>query len=418
MNLVGAGSPAPGTGSPSSLHWLEMISTATAPSPRSAASLAFDPELNAVVLFGGYFVSVAAANDTWEFRGGAWTPFNSPSDSSSPAARWGASMVYDPAIGSLVLFGGRNTIQFFGDTWYFNASGWSEANTSNAPSPRFTTMEYDATLNSIVLYGGGVGNLPAGSGSAWSYYSDTWEFSSGVWHDVTASVGGAPQPGDVTMVYDPTLGGDLILGGSCPGGPCAALPETWTFTGGHWSNVSATPASGPGGAQGLAGYGMVYDDYLGAVVTFGGNTANGAGGCYSVDSTWEYVDGGWTNITSSVGSFAPAGRQQIQLADDPTGGFALLFGGNIDNSFDYLGDTRALTSNASVFANASNTTAPGTGGGSASAPPTSAGDPGLSFTWSDLNGLAILIGIGAFVGGLAVGVVLVGRRPPSGDTSR
>jgi Galactose oxidase, central domain len=405
------------SGTPASLHWLEMNSNAMAPSPRSAATLAYDPELNAVVLFGGYFVQVAPAGDTWEFKGGAWTQWVVSPGGSSPAARWGAAMVYDPSIESLVLFGGRDLTQFFNDTWYFNAGGWSEANTPVAPSPRFTTMAYDAALDSIVVYGGGTGNLPAGSESTWSYYSDTWEFAAGVWKDVTGSVGAAPQPGDVTMVYDPTLGGELLLGGSYPYGLCAALPETWTFTGGHWSNVSATPASGPGGRQGLAGYGMVYDVYLGAVVTFGGNTANGAGGCYSVGSTWEYSGGAWVNITASVGSFAPAGRQQIQVASDPTGGFDLLFGGNIDNSDAYLGDTWALTSNATVFAPQTGTTCPG-GSSSTCGPafPVSSGDPASPSLWSDLSGSPILIAVAAFAGGLVVGVVLVRRRPPSGDT--
>jgi hypothetical protein len=259
-------------------------------------------------------------------------------------------------------------------------------------------MAYDPTLQSIVLYGGAVGNLPAGSGSAWSYSYDTWEFSGGAWQNVTGSVGVSPGLGDATLVYDPPQGGVLLLGGSDPGAGCAPLVESWVFAEGRWSNVSGAPTSGPGGSQGLSGYGTAYDDYLGGVVTVGGNTANGRGGCYSVDSTWEYTPAGWTNITSAVGTVAPVGRASFQLAYDPPGEFALVFGGNIDNSLAYLGDTWALTSNASVFA-----------------PPSSAGSSGgsgLGFGWADLSVPVILIAVGTFVVGLAVGILLARQRPP------
>jgi Galactose oxidase, central domain len=403
LNLTRPPSATTASGSPTSLHWLEMSSNATSPAWRSGAALAFDPKLDAVVLFGGYFVQVAAAGDTWEFSSGAWSEFTPSPGAAAPAPRWSASLVYDPALGSLVLFGGRNTSQFFNDTWLFTASGWTKATTPSAPSPRLTTMTYDANLSAIVLYGGAVGNLPAGSESPWSYYTDTWEFSGGFWQNVTDSVGVGPHFGDTALVYDPSLDGDLLLGGANAYTLCAPLVETWKFADGRWTNLSATPTSGPGGLQGLAGYGAAYDAYLGAVVTFGGNTANGGGGCYSVASTWEYVGGGWTNVTASVGSFAPAGRASIQLAYDPAGEFALLFGGNIDNTYDYLGDTWALTSNSTIFA-----------------PPPSSGSPTystLGYWWPGVAGTYVLIAVAAFVVGLAVGILLVARRPPSAGSS-
>ena len=130
------------------------------PSARSAAALAYDPLIGAVVLFGGYDASVAADGDTWTFANNSWTDITLTL-ASAPPARWEAGFAYDPNVGAVVLFGGRNVTQFFNDTWEFNGAAWSQLSLSTQPSPRgLMGMAYDPVVDGILLFGGGTGNVP------------------------------------------------------------------------------------------------------------------------------------------------------------------------------------------------------------------------------------------------------------------
>ncbi len=70
------------------------------PSARSAAALAYDPLIGAVVLFGGYDASVAADGDTWTFANNSWTDITLTL-ASAPPARWEAGFAYDPNVGAV-----------------------------------------------------------------------------------------------------------------------------------------------------------------------------------------------------------------------------------------------------------------------------------------------------------------------------
>jgi hypothetical protein len=60
--------------------------------------------------------SVTDLNDTCNWTGHTWSQL---SPSTSPAARNGAAMAFDPATGQVVLFGGFNGTTSLGDTWRF-----------------------------------------------------------------------------------------------------------------------------------------------------------------------------------------------------------------------------------------------------------------------------------------------------------
>ncbi len=335
--------------------WYEMSPSTLAPSGRDGEAMAYDPILNAVVLFGGYFVQVAAGGDTWEFRNGGWIEL---SPNPAPAPRWSPGFVYDPSTSSLILFGGRDDTQFFNDTWSFTASGWAQLSTPTAPSVRITTMTYDASQGAIVLFGGGVGNLPAGSGSPWSHYTDTWEFKNSAWVNLTSHLTTSPPNLSSNLVYDAADGYDLLLGGANPTGPCTTLDFEWIFQDGAWSNHSVNAETGPGGSDGIWGNALTYDANLSAVLEFSGIESSSPGNCYSAGMTWMYSGGTWTNITTELGLYDPPARNSEPIVFDSAGGFALLFGGNVDGTYEYLGDTWALTTNASIFG--VNTTEPNT----------------------------------------------------------
>ena len=78
-----------------------------------SASAAFDPNLDAVVLFGGGSGGVDQ-NTTWEWTGSDWQQLRT---ARRPPAREGAGMAYDPTLGHVIIFGGQNSEVPLGDTW-------------------------------------------------------------------------------------------------------------------------------------------------------------------------------------------------------------------------------------------------------------------------------------------------------------
>jgi RHS repeat-associated protein len=151
---------APGTG------WEDQVAIGgTPPVPRTGASMAYDTELGAVVLFGGTSSSGTTLSDTWAFTGTEWEAAGAIA---SPPGTTGAALSsYDPS-GELVLFGGAGTTA----TWVYDTN-----------QPTITTT---------------VVNTPT-SGS----------FSAGDVADIDSTltnVGSAPtSPNEVNI----TLGGDL-----------------------------------------------------------------------------------------------------------------------------------------------------------------------------------------------------------------
>jgi hypothetical protein len=88
---------------------------ATRPTGRREASMAYDAAIGTVVLFGGYNPHTGNEFDgTWVWDGHTWTR---QAPATSPPARHAASMAYDAATGNMVLFGGAGQSHVFGDTW-------------------------------------------------------------------------------------------------------------------------------------------------------------------------------------------------------------------------------------------------------------------------------------------------------------
>ena len=318
---------------PSGLHaplWTKLTPTHK-PSNRDQVQMAYDPALGEVVLFGGYFPTVAAAGDTWSFHGGQWTSLTG-NLTQAPAARWGAGFAFDRASQSLILFGGRSTSTFFNDTWSFNATGWHRLSTPTAPSPRnHMAFAYDVADHYLLLFGGGMGNAPIGSGSPWSYYNDTWAFQHGHWKNITRSVVGAPPPHySVAAAFDPHDGAVLLQGGGVLSASGTVVPDgsTFSFAAGTYHNVSSTPTPGPLYAPALA-----WDPGLGKAIVFGENTTTTA------DPTFGYRAGVWTNLTPTA-SASPATRGNVGLAYDAADGYLVLFGGDTPPpNYSYRSDT-------------------------------------------------------------------------------
>jgi hypothetical protein len=106
------------------------------PSARYGAAMAPLPDGKGDLLFGGFSASGRPLGDTWLFGINSWYGSDywdnlTGSLAISPPARGGASMEFDPGIGtngSDVLFGGCGTpVCPLGDTWIFNGTAWEQA---------------------------------------------------------------------------------------------------------------------------------------------------------------------------------------------------------------------------------------------------------------------------------------------------
>lgn len=137
------------------------------PSARSGAAVAYDEQLNKVILFGGGIKS-GGAGETWEWNGIRWKII----DSAKTEPRYNSTMAYDPIRKKIVRFGGWDGKQRTGDTWEFNGRTWEKLNIESPEARNHTTIVYDNRNKKIVLFGGHDGEF---------VFGDTWEFSGILW---------------------------------------------------------------------------------------------------------------------------------------------------------------------------------------------------------------------------------------------
>ncbi len=313
------------------------------PSARSFYAEAYSPALGATILFGGWNPVVGPLGDTWEFADGVWTNVTAPG---GPPARWGAQLVYDAADGYLLLFGGRSVSpEVLNDTWIYDASGWHELSTTHAPPARaFASAAYDAADSEVVLFGGGVGT----ANSSWRLDRDTWTFSGGEWTNITATAGTAP-PGRIqaAMTYDAT-DGELVLAGGASNGqtnPCAyTLPGTWVFSGGQWAELTPSGTVPPPGEGALW-----FDSATGTTYYYEGvqNLSSSGGSCAAlVGDVYAFDAGAWKLLEAGPAPGGPAARFGVEVVDDPAAHLELLFGGQGGVDGPFYADTWSFNPNA------------------------------------------------------------------------
>ncbi len=148
----GAGSA--GAADLSGLTW-SRLSPPTSPPALHDASSAYDPANGTVVVFGGVSAAGAPSDATWVWDGSTW--HQAPVYGSAPAARSGASMAYDAALDppQLILFGGRPADgTLLGDTWSWNGSSWYQVTTATSPSARYGAPMATDRQGRLVIFGG------------------------------------------------------------------------------------------------------------------------------------------------------------------------------------------------------------------------------------------------------------------------
>lgn len=343
--------PAPGPHDslhPTSTQVAPLLWTAREPAPRTSPSLAYDPALGEVVMFGGDPLRTGKSLDTtWALGSAGWHRLH---PSASPPGLAQAAMAWDPQLRELVLFGGctfcgapgyRLSLQ----TWAFDGSRWTQMHSRVTP-PYYPdpVLDWDVATQRFELLAPPPGygpNPPNGyfdfdTGvrlGRWALTSTGWKWEgdrSGPPMQVDPAVF-LPVPGQQAMLYF----GDQPWVGTCPAPPkheksrCGADPTgllysaTWTWAGHEWLEdspsraptcsclVASDPALGSivalskkhlwrwdghtwveGGAEPVPEDGAaVYDPALSAVVTFGTSLDR-----HPVSVTWTFAHDRWRRL--------------------------------------------------------------------------------------------------------------------------
>lgn len=308
--MKGASERSPvGVGEAPVVQWSPTALGSEAPPARQFYGMTYDPDIGAIVMFGGEDAANNPLGDTWEFANGHW---RSLSLAVSPSPRWAAGMAYDPALDGVFLFGGTNTTSLFDDSWLFNSTGWHELHLAYSPPPQAgSAMVYDSTDSYILL-------MYSRSGTS---FVNVWTFNDGTWTNITASVGVRPPPVWFGSADNPP-GGDVVFYGGSQGcyNPASGTSLTWTYSGGAFTNVTSQQTVVPSNAIGSQA--MTFDPTQGGVVMFSSYTID----CVAVNTTYLFREGQWSNLTPTVGPPPPA-RWDARLVYAPGYG-DVLFSGN------------------------------------------------------------------------------------------
>lgn len=321
----------PGSTSPEGVTWVfdgstwRTVGPPVSPSTRSGEALAYDAQDGYVVLFGGLALtgSPGALNDTWEFLAGNWTQLHPPT---APSARYRAQMADDPAVGGLLLFGG----QWAGydlDTWRFHAGAWTQLHPSRNPTVGAwgpLAIAYDAGDGYAILTASYNTTCPP---SALPCF-ETWAFEAGNWTDLTNLSRPTPPPLlDYALAWDGPDQVVVLFGGRCASPPtCAASGtgpavsnETWTFSGGNWSNATVAGSPAPRFDAALSN-----DPADGGALLFGGLLPSANGGATPYSDTWMYQGGQWSQLTPALASNVSATDTGFPVRLSVRGGASLV----------------------------------------------------------------------------------------------
>jgi N-acetylneuraminic acid mutarotase len=249
---------------PATNAWTDLAPAGGAPTARAGAPMIYSSACKEIVLFGGYNGEGAFA-DTWGYspEENSWVDLTRD-DTGAPPARAFHAMVYDPAANQAVLFGGMGGPEtYFNDTWLYDCKTgvWTDAKPAGAvpPARAFHGLAIDPGSGKVVLFGG--------YDSA-QYFGDTWiyDLAANSWTEAAPS--GAVPPGRTraSLVFAAASGRFVLFGGVAG---TAVFDDTWTYdpVANTWTNLMS-PGSGPAGRDGQA---MVYDAKTDRAILFGGS---------------------------------------------------------------------------------------------------------------------------------------------------
>lgn len=180
------------------------------PAPRHGQAFAYDRARGETLAFGGYADGGLLANgDTWRYRSDGWHVTTPTASGPSPRAR--ASMTYDPVSERVLMFGGESDVTTFAELWSWDGTRWRllSGTTTAAPPRRVGAfMAYSPALGGVVLGGGRPSST---SGFGLPALADAWLWRDGEWRMIVAD--GRTQRSDAVLTEADEAGENLLYGG-------------------------------------------------------------------------------------------------------------------------------------------------------------------------------------------------------------
>jgi hypothetical protein len=271
--------------------------------------MVWDGALGTIVLYGGTsgtLISSDKPDDTWQWDGQAWMQTNT----TGPGGRIYHALVYDSTRHVIVLFGGATPAgNYSGQTWLYNGTAWALSPASGPSARNGAGMAFDSQRSVAVLFGGYDGTMR---------FNDTWEWSGDSW-DLRSPGTVSDPPGRIQapLAYDEARHVVVMFGGN---GPSGYLGDTWEYTGATGTWVQRTTAPPPDGPLPRANPGFTYDPIRHVTVMFGGQEPGTTG-----NDVWEWDGASW----APEGASGPGARYNAPLAYDRLRSRLVLFGGHI-----------------------------------------------------------------------------------------
>ncbi|MBP6631023.1 MAG: hypothetical protein KA297_16435 [Kofleriaceae bacterium] len=265
---------------------------------RRWAHAGYDAAAGEVLVFGGGDGG-QLFGDTWRWDGTAWWRATPPV---SPSAREGGAIAYDARRRRMVLFGGDSSARL-GDTWEWDGATWQRRLVTTQPPARtHAGMTYDAVRGEILMFGG-IDRMSKA-------LADTWAWDGETWIDRTSAV--APPPRFwAQLAFDPVRGRAVLHGGLEQFDATAVLTDTWEWDGTAWSLVEA---AAPQGGRYFGS--MTFVPARGRVVLVGGATQRNPDVYRESSDEWDGVT--WRPLSAAPGTGAHTtvwdeARQQLVL---------------------------------------------------------------------------------------------------------
>ena len=248
--------------SPGANAWKNLNPSDLVPSGRVAMAMVYDAASGKVVMFGGIEKGGALLADTWLYDPGAnaWTQVTATG--TGPSARGGHAMVYEPATGKVLLFGGKDDSGVLNDTWTFDVATttWTRLEPANgSPTARYGhAMTVEDTTGKVLVFGGW---------DSKKYFDSTWVYdpAANSWTSLDTQGLLPSKRAGHCLVYDAATGGVIMFGGTSGSSFLRDViyfdPATSTWT------TAETGAPWPAARN---GHSLVYDSASNVLILFGG----------------------------------------------------------------------------------------------------------------------------------------------------
>ncbi len=216
-----------------------------------------------------YFNRLDAYNPTTN----TWTNLSAQGAAGAPSNRFRMAMAYDPTANRLVVFGGSPSPGVpLADCFAFDLTlnTWSAIPNptpgTTGPTARWdATMQFDAVLGGLLLFGGQTVNTPA------TRSNETWLLAGTTWVQLTPTTSPSARALHSMTARSAPYNDILVIAGQDAGGN---LNDTWRWDAAALTWVQVTPINNTVPVTWSSGEGAVYDSVR-KVVTILGGTGTG-----------------------------------------------------------------------------------------------------------------------------------------------